>query len=551
MTMSDAPSCVPVTDKTSVSFTPTGSEVRGIRLLHRTGVTQVARHSTATRIPPLGRSTCRCHGSSSAGLVVGFGRRVLAARVWSFGKRCLGKLVGVLSVVGGRVGCMKDDVGSIIEQVTEVGGLLDDVLNLATGPDQDGAGADRCSVDDLLRELLVGLETVRNATEAAQAHLMVQMGVQARAADEAEVAAGGDPLWSGQRRAEFVADEIGVLLSCTKMAASARYDTALRAADVPVVCRAWRQGVVDARRVATICEQVSYLDVATAEIVAGEAVDYATAPGRCRTAPQLREWLRRRVVAANPGAAEQRRQQAIGGRRVVITPGDDGMSELWALLPSVQARQIQQALSAAAQQLGAGAGGDARSMDQRRADTLVDLLLGRAEPAPVSIGVIVRADTLSGASHAPGWVTGLGPITSGEVNELVGVGERARTVTFRRLLTDPATGLLTDRAEKRYRPSAALDRAVRARDVTCRFPGCRRGADSIGTDLDHTVPWPTGPTSATNLAVLCRRHHRLKHTPGWNAQLDPTGTMTWTTPTGRTYQTEPWRYTDPDPPTRE
>ena len=71
-----------------------------------------------------------------------------------------------------------------------------------------------------------------------------------------------------------------------------------------------------------------------------------------------------------------------------------------------------------------------------------------------------------------------------------------------------------------------MDRAVRARDVTCRFPGCRRAADSAGTDLDHTIPYPTGPTSATNLAALCRRHHRLKHTAGWTVTLHPTGTMT-------------------------
>jgi hypothetical protein len=110
---------------------------------------------------------------------------------------------------------------------------------------------------------------------------------------------------------------------------------------------------------------------------------------------------------------------------------------------------------------------------------------------------------------------------------------------------------LTDIAEKSYRPSAALDRAVRARDVTCRFPGCRRTADSSGTDLDHTVQWPEGATTPANLAVLCRRHHRLKHTPGWTVTLHPTGVMTWTTPTGRTLHTEPWRYTDPDPPPDE
>ncbi|MCZ3390191.1 MAG: HNH endonuclease [Actinomycetia bacterium] len=259
-------------------------------------------------------------------------------------------------------------------------------------------------------------------------------------------------------------------------------------------------------------------------------------------------------------------------RRVVITAGDDGKCELWALLPGVQGQQIQQALTTLAHGLGAA---DARSMDQRRADTLVDLLLRRTEPPEVSVQVIVPADTLTGASDQPGWVLGLGPITATEVGELVdpGAGDGTGTgagsgegdalrfgpqVTFHRLLTDPATGTLTDLAEKRYRPSTALDRAVRARDVTYRFPGCRRSANSAGTDLDPTTRWPEGPTTAANLAVLCRHHrHRLKHTTRWNVTLDPSGVMTWTTPTGRTHQTDPWHYTckannsalpDPDPP---
>jgi hypothetical protein len=203
---------------------------------------------------------------------------------------------------------------------------------------------------------------------------------------------------------------------------------------------------------------------------------------------------------------------------------------------------------------------DARSMDQRRADTLVDLLLGRGEPSGVDVQVIITADTLTGQSTQPGWVPGLGPVTTGQIRELLSTellgtttdGEdQDHKVVFRRLVTDPATGVLTDLAEKSYRPSAALDRAVRARDVTCRFPGCRRTATGPGTDLDHTTPFPTGPTAATNLAVLCRRHHRLKHTAGWTVTLNPSGVMTWTTPTGRQFATEPWRYTNPDPPPRE
>ncbi len=108
-------------------------------------------------------------------------------------------------------------------------------------------------------------------------------------------------MWSKQCRETFVPDEIGVLLGWTKMAAVARYETACRAAALPVVAEAWRAGRVDARKVAVIGEQVSYLDPGTAQQVAAEAVDYATETGRCRTGPQLRQWLRRRVIDANPG----------------------------------------------------------------------------------------------------------------------------------------------------------------------------------------------------------------------------------------------------------
>ncbi|MCZ3387943.1 MAG: HNH endonuclease [Actinomycetia bacterium] len=377
------------------------------------------------------------------------------------------------------------------------------------------------------------------------------MGRRARATDQAEVAASGKPMWSRECREEFVPDEIGVLLACTKMAASIKYGTACRAADLPVAGQAWRAGQIDARKVTVIGEQVASLDPVTAQEVAADAVDYAAGqggrPGGGRTASQLREWLRRKVIAANPDAAEERRRRALADRRVVITPGDDGTCELWALLPGVQGRQIQQTLTELANGMGAD---DARSMDQRRADTLVDLLLGRTEPPAVNVRVIVSADTLTGRAAEPGWVPGVGPVTATEVGELIGRDDAGLgpQVTFRRLLADPATGILTDVAEKRYRPSAALDRAVRARDVTCRFPGCRRSADSPGTDLDHTTPWPAGPTAAANLAVLCRRHHRLKHTAGWKARLDASGLMTWTTPTGRHFHTHPWTYTDPDPP---
>jgi hypothetical protein len=269
-------------------------------------------------------------------------------------------------------------------------------------------------------------------------------------------------------------------------------------------------------------------------------------------------WLTRRVMMADPAAAEARRQTALAGRRVSLTPLPDGVAELSAHLPAVQARQIYDTLTSVAHSTD---GRDSRTLDQRRSDALFDLVTGRAEPPKVTVSVMVPASSLMQPASEPGELAGMGPLTAEAVREALGlppnVGAAAGTtvgdelvagrVQWRRLLTDPATGILTDISEARYRSSAQLDRAVRSRDLTCRFPGCRRPATTTrnGVDLDHTTPWPGGPTTAGNLACLCRHHHRLKHSPGWSLTGEPDGTLHWTTPTGHRFTTSPWQYADP------
>jgi hypothetical protein len=93
-----------------------------------------------------------------------------------------------------------------------------------------------------------------------------------------------------------------------------------------------------------------------------------------------------------------------------------------------------------------------------------------------------------------------------------------------------------------YRPSAPLDRWVRARDPRCRQPGCRRRVPR-GGELDHNRPYPLGATCAGNLCGFCTRHHRCKHqAPGWRYDLDPGGTLNVTTPSGLTTSTDPPPY---------
>ncbi|BBY47689.1 hypothetical protein MARA_11570 [Mycolicibacterium arabiense] len=95
--------------------------------------------------------------------------------------------------------------------------------------------------------------------------------------------------------------------------------------------------------------------------------------------------------------------------------------------------------------------------------------------------------------------------------------------------------------EPRYTPSRRLAEFVRCRDLTCRFPGCSEPATTA--DIDHTIAWPIGPTCASNLKCLCRRHHLLKTfwggPNGWRDRQLPDGTIIWTSPRGRTYTTEP------------
>ncbi|KWX69155.1 HNH endonuclease signature motif containing protein [Mycobacterium sp. NAZ190054] len=95
--------------------------------------------------------------------------------------------------------------------------------------------------------------------------------------------------------------------------------------------------------------------------------------------------------------------------------------------------------------------------------------------------------------------------------------------------------------EPRYTPSRALAAFVRCRDLTCRFPGCDQPATLA--DIDHTVPYPVGPTHPSNLKCLCRFHHLLKTfwigATGWRDRQYPDGTIVWTAPTGHTYTTYP------------
>jgi hypothetical protein len=75
----------------------------------------------------------------------------------------------------------------------------------------------------------------------------------------------------------------------------------------------------------------------------------------------------------------------------------------------------------------------------------------------------------------------------------------------------------------------ALRRALHHRDRGCRFPGCgvRFGQ---GHHIRH---WAQGgPTTLSNLAMLCRRHHRAVHEEGYQLTRQPDGELLFRRPDG-------------------
>lgn len=147
--------------------------------------------------------------------------------------------------------------------------------------------------------------------------------------------------------------------------------------------------------------------------------------------------------------------------------------------------------------------------------TLAEALAPSPEPAPTAAPATAVVAGRSGIVPPP------------LLAELIRSGARVRHV--RRPGEKPEPG---------YRPSTALDEFVRLRDLTCRFPNCDVPAEVC--DIDHTIPWPWGPTHASNLKAVCRKHHLLKtFWHGWSDQQLPDGAVVWTSPAGRRYVTHP------------
>ena len=345
--------------------------------------------------------------------------------------------------------------------------------------------------------------------------------------------------------AEWTREDVACALRMSGVSAQRRLAVAEELTRrLPGTLRLLESGVISYLHAMTLAEATQALDDDTVTEVERRVLRRA---GK-QTVGEFRRSVRRAVAALAAARVEDQRAQAMAERRVCVTPRDDGMAEVWALLPAEGAAVVLAAVDALARVSSAD---DPRNADQRRADALVDLgvaalhdpLLPKAQGMRPAIQVTVAASTLLGLDEQPGELAGHGPIPA-QVARCIAADP---TGTWRRLLTDPDTGRLLDYGRTTYRPPQDLAEFVIARDRTCTFPGCTRRAHLC--DLDHETPFDMGgTTNPQNLASLCRRHHRAKH-QGWLVRRDvATGTSKWTTPTGHVYASRPPDLPGTDPP---
>ncbi|GAA0639029.1 hypothetical protein GCM10009547_48880 [Sporichthya brevicatena] len=328
------------------------------------------------------------------------------------------------------------------------------------------------------------------------------------------------------------AAELGVVLHLSPAAARARSDFAsglLRR--LPETLKALEAGGITERAAKVLWEETRDLSVADAARIERDCLERA----KNSTPASFGRHVRKRVEELDPAAARKRHERARTERRVSMSPAGDGMAWISLLLPAEEAVAVYGVIDAAARQK---VPGDARTLDQRKADAVVDLITRPGTQDP-RVGYVVHLHGEAGPS-ATGADEGFVQVQGGERIPAARARAKADLTVHHPSVPVDIAALLADYNSRPdiYRPPARLRRAIRARDKHCRFPGCRIPADRC--ELDHTIAFEIGGrTVYFNLSALCKFHHRIKHMPGWACSQDEHGVLTWTTPTGQVFITRP------------
>jgi len=192
---------------------------------------------------------------------------------------------------------------------------------------------------------------------------------------------------------------------------------------------------------------------------------------------------------------------------------------------------------------------DLPSMEQQQADALALLaetaLHHGIDPgAPgerYQVVVHVDAPVLADAEHPGQSVLEDGVRVSAETSQ------RLACDASRVVMRHDAEGNMLEVGARTRTIPPALRRALQHRDRGCRFPGCHARFGQ-GHHLRH---WAHGgPTTLSNLVILCSRHHRAVHEEGYQVERQANGEVRFRHPYGYAIPHVPPRMAIPDDPVR-
>ncbi|WP_434614084.1 DUF222 domain-containing protein [Arthrobacter sp. A5] len=343
-------------------------------------------------------------------------------------------------------------------------------------------------------------------------------------------------------RSRYAAAEIGAALHIGRYSAQRLLDNSdYLTSMLPATLAQHEQGLLDRARVHAV---LSGLGTTPAELW-GPVEDAITALAPSLTPKALERHARETAEKLDPEPLAARHERARTHRDVWFFAQPDGMAEIGALLPAVDARRFYETIDAWAHHAqhegepstGTTPGGKpSRAINEYRADVMVDLFNNALDPdpsddtdttedtdpddtdtsdctddtdtgnagktgtdtgnagktargrrkapryAPAQIAVTVPVLTLMGLDERPGNLNGYGPIPADQARELAG-----QATSWLRILTHPENGTILSIGRTAYEPAADLRRWIINRDKTCRGIGCDKPARLC--DIDHTIPY--------------------------------------------------------------
>ncbi len=309
----------------------------------------------------------------------------------------------------------------------------------------------------------------------------------------------------------------------------------------------WRAGLEPGAarehvRVARALGSLPQLREALARVATPETEERLVAVGRAGTAEHVelivRGWRRMDRKAEAQETTRRHRNRALH-----VYPDGDGMVVIRGRLEPEVGAVVMQALTAAlsrrrrAEDVPAGTSvvdgsAEAPTMEQQQADALAlvaeaALHRGMDPGAPgerYQVVVHVDAQVLADAD-APGQ-----SVLDGGARVPAGTSRRLACDASRVVMRHDADGRITEVGARTRTIPPALRRALQHRDKGCRFPGCGR----LFGQGHHIRHWAHGgPTTLSNLTMLCRRHHRAVHEEGFQVERLADDELCFRGPDGR------------------